>query len=167
MLGVRVIFRAVIGGSDEEIVRWRPFCAQPICEDIFVIVFGAGVQIFAEPVACIFCNRAANRKRVAYGGRSGYNQIGLIIRSEIEFGFQIRFASHPPRDVFDRAADCVAAIQSALWTPQDFDPINVEYIQYRALRSRDVDVVNIQPNAWFKAPKWILLTDSSDERDQC
>ena len=64
VFGIRVVLRFIIGKADKEIVAGCPLGAESICEDIFVIMLGASVEIFAKAITRVFGNRAANRELV-------------------------------------------------------------------------------------------------------
>ncbi|MNE43756.1 hypothetical protein D3C80_1379480 [compost metagenome] len=69
-------------------------------------------------------------------------------------------------DVFDRAADGVAAVKRALRPAQDFDALDVEDVQNRRLRTGDIDIIHIEADARLEAPQRVLLADAADEGDQ-
>ena len=63
----------------------------------------------------------------------------------------MRHIVEPPGDIFDRAADGVAAIKRALRPAQHFDPLDIVDIEHRSLRTIEVDVVEVDPDALFEA----------------
>ena len=70
-------------------------------------------------------------------------------------------------DIFDGAADRVAAIERALRTAQDLDPLDVVDVEHRALRPIQVDIVEINADALFEAGNRVLLADTANECGQC
>src|SRR5690606_14260296 len=72
------------------------------------------------------------------------------------------FGGQAARDVLDRAADGVLAVQRALRAAQYFDALDVEHVEQRTLRPCDVDIVQVDAHARVHAPQRIGLADAAD-----
>ncbi len=166
MLGVGIVFGLVIGKAEEQRIGRGPFGADAIGEDVLVVMLGAGEQVLAVAVALVVGDCAADLERVAQRHGAGHDRVELAVGANIDLGFQVRLVIHLGGDILDRAANRVAAIERALGPAQDFDPFNVENVQDRALRTGDIDVVDIETDTGLEAPERILLADAANEGDQ-
>src|SRR5690606_13170984 len=61
--------------------------------------------------------------------------------------------ARPARDHVDRAADRIAAEQRALRTLQDLDTLDVEHIDVRADAAREIDIVDVNPDAGLEVER--------------
>ncbi len=152
--------------AEEEVVGRGPFDAEAARRDILVVVFGARGQVRAVAVAGVAGNRAADAEGVGQGRRARGDQINLVIAAVGAFERQFRVLAQALGDVFDRAADGVAAIEGALRSAQNLQSLDIENIQHRTLRTGHIDVVNIEADAGLEAPQGVLLADAADEAGQ-
>ncbi|MDR6137423.1 hypothetical protein QE438_000727 [Pseudoxanthomonas sp. SORGH_AS 997] len=79
-----------------------------------------------------------------------------------QLGVAVQLLGQLAADVLDGAADGVLAVQRALRAAQHLDAADVEHVQQRALRSGDVDIVQVDAHAWIHAPQRIGLTHAAD-----
>src|SRR6185436_7999216 len=56
-------------------------------------------------------------------------------------------------DVLDGAADGVLSVERSLRSAQDLDALHVVHVEQRALRTGDVDVVDVETDARIDAPE--------------
>src|SRR3546814_4780344 len=133
--------------------------------DVLVVVFEAGyVQIVAEAAARQARDRAADLDQVAARRARRPHQVGLAIGAvggaDAQFG---RIGVEPPRHIFDRAADRVAAIERTLRPAQHLDPLDVVDVEHRRPRAVEIDVVAIDADARPEAGPRALLTDAGED----
>ncbi|KAG1602618.1 hypothetical protein G6F46_013874 [Rhizopus delemar] len=95
----------------------------------------------------------------AADGRLG---IELAVVAHGDLGEALGLGGQAARDVLDRAADGVLAVQRALRAAQHLDARDIEYVQQGALRARDVDVIQIDAHARVGAPGRVGLADAAD-----
>ncbi len=112
----------------------------------------AGVEILAIAVALQPGDRAADAERVA--DRQGHraDQVDLVVAAVGGAHPGVEFVAEPAGDIFERAADRVAAVERTLRPAQHLDPLDVENVEHRRLRAGDVDVVDIEADAGLEAP---------------
>ena len=111
---VRIVFHIIARQADEEraIVEFDRAAGPP---DILVVVFDTFLnQIVAETAARQPGTADTHLQAIGHWCRCGDDQICLIIRSVGPTDFDRGLVGQGGRDVFDRAADRVAAVQSAL-----------------------------------------------------
>ncbi|MNQ44173.1 hypothetical protein D3C85_579200 [compost metagenome] len=166
MTGVGLVLRHVARQTEEEVVGRRPFDTQTTRRDVLVVVLRARGQVRAVAVARIAGNGAADAQGVGQGRRARGDQIDLIIAAISALQRQLRVLTQALGHVLDRAADGVAAIEGALRPAQDFQPLDVEDVQDRALRTGHINVVDIEADPRLEAPQRVLLADAADEAGQ-
>ena len=101
-------------------------------------------------------NRRADAERVAerIGSRSG--GVELAIFAAGSFDAQFGAVRQPASDVLDCAADGVAAIKRALRSAKNLDPLDVVNVEDGALRTVEIDIVEIESDALLKAADRVL-----------
>ena len=166
MTGIGLVLGDVAGQTEEQVLGRGPFDAQTTRRDVLVVVLRARGQVRAVAVARIAGDRAADAQGVGQGRRARGDQVDLIIAAIGALQRQLRVLTQALGDVLDRAADGVAAVESALRSPQDLQPLDVEDVQDRALRTGHIDVVDIEADARLEAPQRVLLADAADEAGQ-
>ncbi|MND89640.1 hypothetical protein D3C80_817040 [compost metagenome] len=166
MTGVGLVLRHVAGKTEEQAGAGCPLDAQASCRNVLVVVLGARGQVRAVAVAGVTRDRTANAQGVGDRSRTRGDQIDLVIAAVGALQRQLGVLSQTFGDVLDRAADGVAAVQGALRSAQDFQTLDVEDVQHRALRAGHIDVVDIEADAGLEAPQRILLADAADETGQ-
>jgi hypothetical protein len=73
-----------------------------------------------------------------------------------------RFVGDIASHILDRAGDGVFAVQRALRTAEHFDALDIVNIQQRALRTRDVHVVDVNADAGLEAPQRVVLSHAAN-----
>ena len=132
---------------------------------ILVVVFLACGEVGAKPVAAEARNRAANLYLAIEQRHAAANDaVGLIIAAIRPAQRSRRIIRKPLGDIFDRATNCVAAIQRALRPAQHFDPLDLIDIEHGCLGAVKIDIVQIDADACFEAADRILLANAADER---
>ena len=132
--------------------------------DVLVVILAAGREVVAVTAAGDRAAAAPTRNMPAIGRKRG-DRVQLAIGSDVARRLP-RAGRKPAGDVFDRAADRVAAVQRSLRAAQHFDPFDVVDVEHRALRAVEVDVVEIEADALLEAGDRILLADAADEGGQ-
>ncbi|MNQ79182.1 hypothetical protein D3C85_941160 [compost metagenome] len=166
MTSIGFVLGHVAGKAEEQAIRRGPLDAQTPRRDVLVVVLGARGQVRAVAVAGVAGDRAADAQGVGDRSRTRGDQIDLVIAAVGALQRQLGVLSQTFGDVLDRAADGVAAVQGALRSAQDFQTLDVEDVQHRALRAGHIDVVDIEADAGLEAPQRILLADAADEAGQ-
>ncbi len=125
----------------------------------------AGAQVLAEAVAVEVGDGDASTQRAVASERAADRrlEVELAVVPNRHRGVAIDLGRQPARDVFDRTADGVLAVERALWTAQNFDALNVEHVEQGTLRARDVDVVEIEPDTRINTPQRVGLADAANE----
>ena len=134
--------------------------------DILVIIVLPGGEILAEAAARQAGKGTTQAHQVADRRRHADDAIGLIIAAIAALELEREVLRQHLRDIFDRAADRVAAIERALRPAQHLDPFDVIDVEQRALRPVEIDIVEIDADALFEAGNRILLADAADEGGQ-
>ena len=121
--------------------------------DVLVVVVEAGSQVRAEPVAGQPGQRATNPDHAisANRGRSSNHPVGLVVAAVSGANREMRLVVEPPGNIFHCAADGVAAIERALRAAQHFDPLDIVDIEHGGLRTVEVNIVEVDADALFKA----------------
>uniref|UniRef100_A0A0N5A6Y3 NAD-specific glutamate dehydrogenase n=1 Tax=Parastrongyloides trichosuri TaxID=131310 RepID=A0A0N5A6Y3_PARTI len=164
---VRAVLDAIIGQAEEGVVGGLELDADAAGQDILVVVLGARVQVLAVAVAVVAGDGAADAQLVGHRHRALGQQIDLVVAAVSAAQRQLRRVRvQTRRDVFDGAADRVAAVQRPLRPAQDLDALDIEDVQHGALRAGHIDVVDIEADAGLEAPQRVLLADAADEGDQ-
>ena len=164
--GVGIVADPVRGQAEEQVRSRLPFGGDPGGEHVLVVMLVAGVEILAIAVALQPGDRAADAERVADRQSHRADQVDLVVAAIGRPHPRVELMAEPAGDVFERAADRVAAVERALRPAQHLDPLDVEDVEHRRLRARDIDVVDIEADAGLEAPERVLLADAADEADQ-
>ena len=98
--------------------------------------------------------------------RRRHHALGLIVHAVCGAHLEGEFLRQTFCDIFDGTADGVAAIECALRTTQHFDPLDIINVQNCPLRAVEIDIVEVDTDAGFKAGNRILLAHAADERGQ-
>ena len=72
------------------------------------------------------------------------------------------FRDDVARHVLDGARERVLAVKRALRAAQHFDALDVVDVEQGTLRTRDVDVIQIDADAGLEAPQRVVLADAAD-----
>ena len=123
----------------------------------------SGDDVLAVTVAIERCNGAADAERVRQGRAGRDDDFFLAIGADSGAHVERRLIGERPGDVFDSATDRVAAVERALRAAQDFDALDVEHVKDGALRTVEIDVVDIDADTGFETGNRILLADTADE----
>ncbi|MNM90247.1 hypothetical protein D3C81_1024970 [compost metagenome] len=133
--------------------------------DLLVTDRLVGEGVLAEAVTIHAGHRHA-RAQAAVGAadRAADRRLGveLAVVAHGDLGEAFGLGGQAARDVLDRTADGVLAVQRALRTAQNFDARDVEHVQQRPLRAGNVDVVQVDAYAWVSAPGGVGLADAAD-----
>ena len=132
---VRIVIRIVAGNADEE-VRGRLELDRPARRpDVAIVIVEAVVEVLAEAVAAEPRRRGADPDPLGERRASGNDEVGLLVGAEIGADAQHRLGGEAAGDIFDRAADRVAAVERALRSAQDLDPLDVVNVEHGRLRA--------------------------------
>ena len=166
MARVRFVDDLVGSNADEDRIRRCEFGRDATGKNILVIMLCARVQVFAKTIALVPGNCTADREGIAEGNSDLPDQVDLVVRTISCTDLAAEFIAEAIGDVFDGATNGVAAVERALRAAQYFDARNVKDVEHRTLGTRNIDIVDIQTDARFKAPKRILLADAANETDE-
>ncbi|MNJ30382.1 hypothetical protein D3C77_249800 [compost metagenome] len=165
--GVGIVLHDVAGQAEEQVVGRRPFGAETGGGHVLVVVLVARVQVRAVAVAQVAGDGRRDAELVIEGQLGRGDQVALVVAAVGGADLAFRLVGVDALgDVFDGAADGVAAVQGALRAAQDLDALDVEDVQHRRLRAGDIDVVHIEADAGLEAPQRVLLAHAADEGDQ-
>ena len=151
---------------DVEIILREPAQGQARGLDVLVAdIFARTIDDLAEAVAL----HAGDRQTCAQAAVTAADRttdrrldVTLAVVAHAHRSEALKVLGQRFGDVLDRATDRVLAIQGALRTAKDFDAIDIEHIQQRTLRTRDVHVVEVDADARIHAPQRIGLADAAD-----
>ena len=101
----------------------------------------------------------------ATGSARRDDQVDLVVGAKLARALSSS-VGEPAGDIFDRAADRVAAVERALRPAQHLDPLDVVNVEHGGLRAVEIDVVEIEADAGLEAGDRILLADAADEGGQ-
>ncbi len=161
-IGVRHVHRAVGIDLDREIVGRQQFDADPAGHHVLVVDRGAGGQVLAPAVMIVIGHRGADADLVADGRGEAGDEIMFVVAAVRGARIGGELIGQVGGDIFDRAADRVAAVKRALRTAQYFDLADIVNIEDRGLRAGIVNVVDVNADARLGSPGRILLADASD-----
>ena len=133
---------------------------------VLVVIFVAGGAILAKAVARQARDRCADAEQFVDRIGSGGDSIHLAEGADGAAQVEHRAIGQAAGDIFDRAANRVAAVERALWPAQHFDPFDVINVEHRSLGAVEIDVVEVQADALFKPGDRILLADAANEGGQ-
>ena len=140
------------------------FGGQTTCINILVVIVLPGREVFSEATPAQPCERSTDTHgAIADRQTRRHDAIGLIIGAVCTAQGKRRRRTDPLGHIFDRAADCVAAIERPLWSAQHFDPFDIIDVQNRCLRPVEIDIVEIETHAGFEPRNRVLLADTTDE----
>jgi hypothetical protein len=162
--GGGLVIRVVVGGTDQDIVGGLELGGDAVGEDVLVILLATGGQVIAEAVAVEGCHRGAEAEPVRDRTGDRPDEIGLVVGAVAAAQAHVEIVGKAARDVLDRTTDGIAAIQRTLRAAQHLDTLHVVDVQHRALRARQVDIIEVQGDALLEARQRILLADTADER---
>ena len=163
LAGVGVVLGIVAGNADLEVGINVPFGRQAGRCDVLVVVVLAGDDVLAVAVAIERCDRAADAERVRQGRAGRDDDFFLAVGADSGAHVERRLIGQRTGDVFDSATDGVATVERALRAAQDFDALDVEHVKDGALRTVEIDVVNIDADTGFETGNRVLLADTADE----
>ncbi len=131
---------------------------------VLVVILRSGGEVSAESLAGEDGAAAADAEAALSQGKcETADDIGLVIAAVSGAECHSRHIAQPAGDVFDRSADGVAAVEGSLRTSKHLDPLDVVNVEHCALRTVQVDVVQIDADAVFETGHRVLLADSADE----
>ncbi len=100
---------------------------------------------------------------IDHRNRAANLDLALVITAASCRNIERRFIGRDvARDVLDGAGDGVLAVQRALRPAQHFDALHIVNIEQRTLRTRDINIIDVNANARFEAPQRIVLSDAAD-----
>ena len=130
---------------------------------VLVVIVGTRSAILAETSTAKAGDRRPNAKRGRQRGRGRHDKVSLSVGAEIGPNGELGLVGQTAGDVFDCPADSIAAVQRALRTAQNFDPLDVVDVEHRGLRAIEINVVEIKADALFEARYRVLLPDPADK----
>jgi hypothetical protein len=138
----------------------------PPGQHVLLVIVLAGREILAETVPRQARHGCADPEHIDDRIGGGDDAIQLPKSPRRAAHLEPRIVGKTPSDIFDGAADGVAAVESALRPAQDLDPFDVVNVQDRALRTVEVDVIEIEADPLLEAGDRVLLADAADEGGQ-
>ncbi len=166
LLRIGLVVGAVGGDAHEQRARGRPLGADAAGQHVLVVVVLAVHDVGAVAVVVEGGDRAADAERVGDGQVASRHEVALVVIAERRLEVQLRLLRELLRHVLDRAADRVAPVQRSLRAAQDLDALQIVDVLQRALRSREVHVVDVDSNALLVTGDRILLADAADVRGE-
>src|SRR5918993_1758818 len=141
--GIAVVISIVTRKAEEDVFRGLQLDRAPASDDAFVVVFLARSEILAEAVTCQPRNGRTDLEPLGQRRRCAHDEVELLVRAEVHADVRFRYVGKPARHILDGAADRVAAVERALRPAQDLDPLDVIDVEQRALRTIEIDVIEI------------------------
>ena len=165
-IGIAVIVQPVGREAEEPVRRRFELDGEARGKAFPVPDIGTVPQIGAIAVTPVDPQRTTHAQPVSQRCGARDDQVALIVFAQIGPHGEGRLIVQPRGNELDRPADRVAAIERALRTAQNLDPLDIENIQDRPLRPGDIDIVDIETDPRLEPPQRILLADAADESCQ-